>query len=207
MKTLVKCFWIFVLGSFIGCIIEHIWCFIRNGCLMIRRSFLYLPLIPIYGIAALFLVYFSDNIGYDFWKVFLIGVIVSAVVEYFCNFIQEKIFKTKSWDYSDFKYNLHGRINLVYSLGFGLMSVFIVRIIKLFSIYIDKVYYSNFFLIITIILVLLFFTDALLSSFACIRYSKRKQGILASNVFERFLDNKYPDSIIEKVYNNSVYVG
>ena len=79
MKTLIKMFWIFIIGSFIGCIIEHIWCFIKNACFMIRRSFLYLPLIPIYGFAALFMLYFAELVGYEFWKTFLIGVVVSSI--------------------------------------------------------------------------------------------------------------------------------
>ena len=207
MKTLIKMFWIFIIGSFIGCIIEHIWCFIKNACFMIRRSFLYLPLIPIYGFAALFMLYFAEFVGYEFWKTFLIGVVVSSIVEYVCSFIQEKVFKTKSWDYTDFKFNLNGRINLVYSLGFGFIGVFVVRIIKECSLYVDKMYNSNIFLIITMVLFILFIIDAILSSIACIRYSKRKQGIDASNIIDKFLDKKYPDSVIEKVYNNSVYVG
>lgn len=174
---------------------------------MIRRSFLYLPLIPIYGFATLFMLYFAELVGYDFWKTFLIGVVVSSIVEYVCSFIQEKVFKTKSWDYTDFKFNLNGRINLVYSLGFGFIGVFVVRIIKECSLYVDKMYNSNIFLIITMVLFILFIIDAILSSITCIRYSKRKQGIDASNIIDKFLDKKYPDSVIEKVYNNSVYVG
>ena len=114
MKTVLKAFLIFLLGSFIGHIVEELWCLIKNKCFQIRSSLIHLPLIPIYGFAALFIIIVADKVGYSTWKIFIIGFLVASIVEYVCSYIQEKIFKTKSWDYSNFKFNLNGRINLVY---------------------------------------------------------------------------------------------
>ncbi len=81
-----------------------------------------------------------------FLDIFIVGTLVATVIEYVCSFVQEKIFKTKSWDYSDFKYNLNGRVNLVYSIGFGMISMIIIKYIKQFSLYINRLteYYLFF---------------------------------------------------------------
>ena len=146
MKTLIKCFWIFLLGSFIGCIVEEIWWFIRNKCFQIRSSLLHMPLIPIYGFAVLFIIIIADKVGYSLWKVFIIGTIVATIVEYLCSYFQEKIFKTKSWDYSEFKYNLNGRVNLVYSIGFGFISMMVIKYIKNFAIFVNGLVNSEYFI-------------------------------------------------------------
>lgn len=207
MKTLIKCFWIFLLGSFIGCIVEEIWCFIRNKCFQIRSSLLHMPLIPIYGFAALFIIIIADKVGYSLWKVFIIGTIVATIVEYLCSYFQEKIFKTKSWDYSEFKYNLNGRVNLVYSIGFGFISMMVIKYIKNFAIFVNGLVNSKYFINFSILIFILFTLDVIISSGACLRYGSRKEGIVASNSIERFLDKYYPDDKVEKIYNNSIYVG
>lgn len=174
---------------------------------MIRRSFLYSPLIPIYGFASLFIIIIADIIGYNMWKIFIIGVIVSSVIEYFCSYFQEKVFKTKSWDYSEFKFNLNGRINLVYSIGFGLISMFIIKYIKMFAELVGDCCEYKIFLVITVLAVIILLIDTLVSTLACLRYNKRHEGVEASNKVDLFLDKKYPDSVVEKIYNNSIYVG
>lgn len=206
MRTLVKCFWIFILGSFIGCIIEHIWCFIKNKCFQIRRSLIYGPLIPIYGFAALFIILIGDNVGYSIGKMFLIGFLVSTAIEYFFSYAQEKIFHTKSWDYSNFKFNLNGRVNLIYSLGFGLISSIAVLPIKKFSLIIDSCSNHNILYIITFFVLCFFIFDVVLSFLACYRQRKRKEGVIAANDFEKFLDKKYSDERLDKIYNNSVFI-
>ena len=35
----------------------------------------------------------------------------------------------------------------------------------------------------------------------------RKEGIESKNIFEKYIDRKYPDSKLDKIYNNSVYIG
>ena len=207
MKTLIKCFWVFILGSFIGCLVEEIWCLIKNKCFQIRSSLIHFPLIPIYGFAALFILIIADKVGYSLWKIFIIGVLVATIVEYLCSYFQEKVFKTKSWDYSEFKYNLNGRVNLVYSIGFGLISMLVIKYIKNFEIYVSGLVNNETFIRVTILVFVLFILDVITSSIACLRYNSRREGIVASNNVERFLDKYYPDNRVEKIYNNSIYVG
>ena len=207
LKTLVKCFWVFLIGSFMGCIIEEIWCLIRNKCFQIRSSLIHMPLIPIYGFASLIIVLIADRAGYNLWKVFIVGAVVATIVEYSCSYIQEKIFHTKSWDYSNYKFNLNGRVNLVYSIGFGLFSVLLIKQINNAVLLMDAHTNDILFYIMTLVVFLFFIFDVIVSSFACYRQRMRKEGIESKNIFEKYIDRKYPDSKLDKIYNNSVYIG
>ena len=207
MKTLVKCYWIFLVGSFIGCLIEELWCFVKNKCFQIRSSLVHLPLIPIYGLASLFIVMIADKVGYNLWKVFVIGALVATLVEYVCSYVQEKVFHTKSWDYSGFRFNLNGRVNLVYSFGFGIFSVLLIKQIKKLVLLMELHINDNLFYIITLIVFIIFIWDVVMSSLACYRQRMRKEGKEANNWLDRHLDKKYSDERLDKIYNNSVYVG
>jgi hypothetical protein len=39
-----------------------------------------------------------------------------------------------------------------------------------------------------------------------IRQKRRRDGYLAKNKFEVWLDNKYPDKFLKKIYANSMFV-
>lgn len=45
---------------------------------------------------------------------FAFGTVLGGVYEYVCSAVTELLFGTVFWDYSKFKFNLGGRINLLY---------------------------------------------------------------------------------------------
>ena len=97
-----------------------------------NRGFFYGPLIPIYGAGALggtllFTYFIHDNTPL---KVFLIGMIASAVLEYSVHYVLEKIFHQVWWDYSKSIWNINGRICLPASVGFGVAGVLIIFVIN-----------------------------------------------------------------------------
>jgi uncharacterized membrane protein len=55
--------------------------------------------------------------------IFVAGTLITTVLEYFAGWLLEKIFNTRWWDYSQNKFNFRGRICLLNSLLFGIMSV------------------------------------------------------------------------------------
>lgn len=207
MKNLIKLFWIFMIGSVMGCIVEEVWCLIKNKRFQIRKSLIYGPMIPIYGLAAVFIVVIADGVDYDLTKVFILGMIVSTTIEYLSSYIQEKIFHTKSWDYSGIPFNINGRVNLLYSIAFGLFSVFFVKHLGLFKNLLFVSSNENVAMLVTLVVFVFFSLDVILSVLATYRQKKRRKGIKAKNKIEEAIDLKYPDERLEKIYNNSVYIG
>ena len=110
-----KLFWIFVIGYFLGVVIETLWCLIRYRKLESRKGLVWGPFNLVYGFGALVMTLglypLRDN--RDLF-IFAAGALLGGVFEYICSVVQEKVTGTISWDYRNFPLNLHGRINLLY---------------------------------------------------------------------------------------------
>lgn len=94
----------------------------------VNAGFLFGPFIPIYGLGA-FLTIVMQSVFQDIPAVlrFVIFGLAITGLEYAVGFLSEKIFKLKLWDYSEYRWNLHGRICLHFSLFWMfLVSLFIV---------------------------------------------------------------------------------
>ena len=75
----------------------------------------------------------------------------------------EKLFKARWWDYSDYKFNLNGRICLQNSLFFGLAGVIIVKFGQPFIYNVIMDIPTNILNIISIVLLVIFSVDLIVS--------------------------------------------
>lgn len=115
----------FFFYSFVGWFLESCYCSVRPKK-WINRGFLRGPLCPIYGTGALVIMILiiplrtlTDNLYLNELIIFAIGMVVCDFVEYMTSFIMEKLFNARWWDYSNKKYNLHGRICLTHTFYWG----------------------------------------------------------------------------------------
>ena len=115
----------FVLYSFIGYLCEVAYCSIGQRKL-VNRGFLYGPWLPIYGFGGLIVDIFLVPISHYPVLVFIAAIVLTSIVEYIGSWGLEKIFSIKLWDYSRYKYNINGRVCLLNSTLFGLMSMILV---------------------------------------------------------------------------------
>ena len=123
-KLLLLCF----IGSFLGVVIEMLWCLVTHGYLESRAGLVYGPFNLLYGIGAVVLtvtLYRFRNRGA--WLSFSGGILVGSVVEYVCSWGLELVFGSRSWDYSRMPFNLNGRICLLYSIFWGILGVFWIK--------------------------------------------------------------------------------
>lgn len=60
---------------------------------------------------------------------FMIGFIVFSLWEYFVGWLLEKLFATKYWDYSYYRFHIKGRVCLVNSLTWGFLGIAFTEII------------------------------------------------------------------------------
>lgn len=204
MNILIKCFWNLLLGSFIGFIIETLWCMIRWKKIESRKGLIYSPLIPIYGVATLFitllkeLLNLNNSISY-----FILTYIICAIVEYISSIFQEKCFNTKSWDYTGMEGNINGRINMFYLMAWSIMGVLWCNTYDLLINTVLKIPYIN---IISLILFIFLLFDCFISFEASRRQKLRRQRIKSKNKYEEWLDKTYNDKRLKKVYANAVYI-
>lgn len=208
MNSLVKYFWLFIFGSFFGFVIETIWCMIRWRKIESRKGLIYGHFIPIYGFAGVLVAVILELFSISKMKfMFLVAFIIGGIVEYFSSLFQEKVTGTLSWDYSDMKFNLHGRINFVYLMGFGLFGILWGSIYPKFLDCLYNIFNTEGILIIVTVLMSIFMGyNIFISLVAMIRQKKRRNKVAAQNKFEIWLDKKYPDDFLKKIYANSVFV-
>lgn len=95
----------------------------------VNSGFLFGPICPIYGIAAIMMIKVLNTFKGNYIFAFIASFIVFTVWEYFVGWLLEKVFHTKYWDYSYYKINLHGRICLINSLTWGFLGVAFIEII------------------------------------------------------------------------------
>lgn len=119
----------FVIYSFLGWICETIYCLIIDKE-YVNRGFLKGPFCPIYGAGALIVIIILSPVSDNILLLFLSGMIFTSILEYITGFLLEIIFNLKWWDYSSYRFNIKGRICLLNSILFGILSLITVTIIN-----------------------------------------------------------------------------
>ena len=198
-----KILWLCYIGSFAGVIIEMLWCFIRHGYFESRAGLVYGPFNLLYGVGATSLTlllyrYRNRSSSISFFG----GMIIGSAVEYLLSWSQETLFGSTSWDYSAVPLNINGRICLLYSVFWGLLGVMWIK-----SIYprVAKVILkipNKAGKIITILFSVFIVFDGIMSLGAVWRWSKRIENKPAASAVDKFFDNRFPDSRMEKIFAN-----
>ena len=202
VKELVKIFWIFLIGSFIGYIVEMIVGLVQNGHFVTRQGMVYGPFIQVYGIG-LIVYYLIIPKTENKLQVFLTSMLLGGIVEYLFSFLQETIFGTVSWDYSDLFLNINGRTSVLHCIYWGIGGILFIKYVYPLINKIDELYNKKYFRIATSCLVIFIVFDITISSVACQRKIERKEAIPARGPIDVFLDENFPDERLEEIYSNA----
>lgn len=122
-------FFSFIFYSFIGWFYESTICSLVNEHRFINRGFLMGPYCPIYGVGAILCYQYFHNISNPF-VLFIASMLLCSLIEYVTGYGMEKLFHEKLWDYSQFPFQLHGRICLYGALLFGLSCVLVCYFVQ-----------------------------------------------------------------------------
>lgn len=115
-----------ILYSFAGWVLESVSKTIDQRK-FVNSGFLYGPFCPIYGFGAIIMLLCLSFLKEKPILLFIAAFFVLSVWEYLVGLFLEKVFKTKYWDYSHLKFNIHGRVCLKNSLFWGLLGVTFIR--------------------------------------------------------------------------------
>lgn len=206
-KKIEKVFLIFIIGSICGYIFETIVVLFQKGHFEIRQGVIYGPFIPVYGLGGIMYYIFFEKVQVrKLPQVFLISMLLGGVTEYLCSWVQEMWFGTISWDYSYLPFNLNGRTSLLHCTYWGIAGIlyikFILPLIEKLDTKLEMKVVQSF----TIVLMIFMTYDLTISALAADRQSERVENIPPSNRFEKYLDKRYPDEYMKKIFNNMKYV-
>ena len=197
---------LFFIGSFLGDIVETIFCRITAGYWMSRSSVVWGPFSIVWGLAlalATWLLYRYKDRSSTF--LFVVGTLVGGAYEYLCSVFTEIVFGTVFWDYSAIPFNLAGRVNLLYCFFWGIAAVVWFRVFyPVLSRWIEKIPLRPG-KVITWCLLVFMAANVLVSSAALSRYTARVSGVPAQNAVEVYLDAHYDDARMAAIYPKAVH--
>lgn len=197
----IKIFWIFIIGSVFGFFAEMFYALVYTRTLEIRRGLIYGPFIQIYGIGAVAYYLLISNVQ-EPKKAFISGMIMGGSLEYLCSFFQEIFFGTISWDYSNLFMNLNGRTSLLYCVYWGIIAIIYLKLVYPTFQKMDFLLDKTAIQVVTVFFILFMTFDITISCMAGNRQQERHQNIPPKGKIDDFLDQTYPDELLDKIYNN-----
>lgn len=200
-----KIVWLFVIGSFLGDIVETIFCRMVGGVWMSRSSVVWGPFSIVWGMAiamaTLLLYRYRDRSD---GSLFVIGTVLGGVYEYTCSVCTEIMFGKVFWDYSHMTLNLGGRINLLYCFFWGIAAVVWIKwLYPPISSRIEKIPMRPGKVISWILLVFMCCNMAV-SGMALVRSRERQDEIPAEHGWQQVMDERFGDERLERIYPNAI---
>ena len=190
-----------MLGAFLGDLTETVFCRFSMGWWMSRSSVVYgtFSLVWGLGVAGITILLYRYRNREDRY-IFFAGTLLGGAYEYICSVFTELAFGTVFWDYSKIPFNLGGRINLLFCFFWGIAAwVWMKLLYPKVSDLIEKVPKRPGTWVTYVVLVFMV-GNVLLSGIALSRYSERASGIKANNALSEWIDERFPDERMERIY-------
>lgn len=198
---------LFFIGAFLGDITETIFCRITAGVWMSRSSVVWGPFSIVWGLAIAAgtgLLYKYKDRGDGF--LFGAGTFLGGAYEYLCSVFTEIAFGTVFWDYSEMPFNLGGRINLLYCFFWGIAAVVWFKLLyPPMSGLIEKIPMKPG-KIITWVLVVFMLVNMAVSAMALTRYNERSRNVPAQQGWQSYMDERFDDARMDRIYPNAANV-
>ncbi|MBQ9162200.1 MAG: putative ABC transporter permease [Clostridia bacterium] len=196
-------FWLFMIGSVLGFVLEGIWHAVRWGGWESHSAVVWGPFCIIYGIAAVVLYlasfYLQDK---GIISQFLICGAVGSAIEWASAVFQERAFGSYSWDYSDQTFQLDGKVSLFMTCLWGALGVLFIKLLFPFlEKNLPRMIGGGWNIACTCLSVFMAI-NLLLTTFAVLRWGERTESIPASSNFEVYLDERYNDDKMSEIFPN-----
>ena len=118
-----KLFWQFLLYSFLGFLLEVVFARITHSGKPDRKCMILLPLCPVYGLGALAITQLPAAVQSRPLLLFFLGASTATAVEYGTDWFYQTVLRVRFWDYSALRWNLNGRVCLLFSGFWGLLAL------------------------------------------------------------------------------------
>ncbi len=188
----------FFVYAFIGWISEVLYTLVTTRKLT-NRGFLYGPLCPIYGVAAVILLFFIYKYRGNPILVFFIGFVLCSLIELITGVLLEKIFHLQWWNYEGLFLNYRGYVCLRFSLYWGILSLVLVEFIHPFVTDVFSMFNTNVLRMIVEILIIAFVIDLTITVSRLIQFKKVFSKLLAARIEVAELAKTYFENKLEEL--------
>ena len=180
MEKLALLFFLFIIYSSLGWIMECIYEFVKTKK-FVNRVFLIGPYCPIYGAGCLLIIILLEKYVNEPIILFIVACVICSVLEYFTSLIMEIIFKNRWWDYSNMKFNINGRVCLETTIPFGLAGLGVVYLLHPSVMFIVSKIPPTLLTLLSFILAIVFLIDICISFDIIINFKNISKNIKEDN--------------------------
>ena len=192
-----KLFWLFLLGSIAGVLIEGLFCLVAKGTWESHVVSVCLPFNALYGAGAvLFYIGAVKLQKKNLWLRVLYMTLGATVLELICGLLLMYGLEMRAWSYESSFMNYKGIICLGFSLAWGVAAFGFCKLYPYISNFLKKLKAKGWryaCAVFSVVLVL----DMSLAGLAIIRWSDRHYGFEATTQLEQNLDIEAPDEWME----------
>ncbi len=197
-------FWIFIIGSISGWIMEFFFTLIQQHTLINHSALVMGPFNIIYGFGACLLtVLLYKYRDKELWKIFVVSFLGGSILEYVCSWGMELFLGFTAWDYSHSFLNINGRICLAYSLMWGVLGIVWIKYVYPWLIRVIDLWNYEKGKRLSIILLAFLAFDSAVTVTAILRAKERERGFAPSNVYEKVLDNTFNQEYLRNMFSNN----
>lgn len=119
-------FWYFVIYSFFGFVLEVLFARVIHNPKRDRKCFYFLPLCPVYGLGALFILAVAPLLE-AFPLLLMVGAGAAATgAEYLLGWFYEDLLGVRFWDYSHLPLQVNGKVCLLFSAAWGVLGAALI---------------------------------------------------------------------------------
>lgn len=192
-------FWVFVICSVIGLVVEtiyygavHDWHFID------RAGMLWGPFSPIYGFGGILMTIALNRFhNKNVILIFLVSAVIGGSFEFFTSWFMQTAFGITAWDYSGTFLNIDGRTNFFYMCCWGLLGVvWIKRLLPLMLYFIKKIPWSWRYTL-TTICALLYIFDGVFTLVTIDCWYLRESNVPQTTAIQKFCAVHYDDEYMQ----------
>lgn len=196
-------FWIFILGSLLGFVLEGVWHLLRKGSWANRTGTVWGPFCVIYGFGAVVLYILACFLKTDnVIIIFLLSAVAGSLAELLAGAFQEAAFGTYSWNYSGHVLNLKGKISLEMGIMWGMLgTVFIKCAVPSINRVLDLMQGGGWSAVVAVLTIFMV-VNLSVTGAALVRWDKRANGAEAVNGVEKFIDSHWNDEKMQKIFPN-----
>ncbi|MDR0888578.1 MAG: putative ABC transporter permease [Coriobacteriales bacterium] len=197
-------FWIFILCSVIGLLIETLYQYFVFGDLESRASLVFGPFSTIYGVGGVLLTVFLNRIwDKNIFVIFIVSMVVGMALEFFTSWAMEALFGITAWYYGGMWGNIGGRTSIGFGIMWGMLGVLWIRFLLPWVLRIINLIPFRWHIVFTVAMSIFMALDIAVTLVATNRWYERERGIPATNVIQQQCDRMFPDTFMEDRFQNA----
>ena len=188
----------FMFFSFCGWLFECAISLFRDHEL-VNRGFYNGPYCPIYGSGAMLFILIMNCWTDRPLELFFFGGLAACALEYLTSYLMEKIYKARWWDYSNWPFNINGRVCLYGFLTFGTFSA-LMPFMKRGIDWLIALIPGSHHITVAAILAVIFLIDFIYSNHVIAKFNRTLRKV------QKQLNANFPINIIHRGKNRVLYL-